>query len=147
MCGIAGILGKLDDTNRAALARMSDAMFHRGPDGGGVWIGEPGADGTGCMLAHRRLSILDLSTAADQPMVDPVTGQVIAFNGELYNYRALREELERDGQAFASSGDTAVLLRLLASKDQAKAKRVMEAMMKMVKIDIAQIERAAKGTA
>ena len=86
MCGIAGIIGRLDEPNHAALKRMSDAMVHRGPDASGTWISEPDARGWGALLAHRRLSILDLSPAGAQPMVDPVTGHVIAFNGEIYNF-------------------------------------------------------------
>lgn len=66
------------------------------------------------MLAHRRLSILDLSTAAAQPMTDPHGGQTIVFNGEIYNYVALREELVAAGESFQSTGDTAVMLRMLA---------------------------------
>lgn len=91
MCGIAGILGRVDERNRAALRRMSDAMVHRGPDAAGVWESPADARGSGVMLAHRRLSILDLSPAGAQPMVDPVTGHVLVYNGELYNFRALRD--------------------------------------------------------
>jgi asparagine synthase (glutamine-hydrolysing) len=78
MCGIAGIIGRIDEPNRAALQRMSDAMVHRGPDASGRWTSEPDARGWGALLAHRRLAILDLSPAGTQPMVDPVTGHVIA---------------------------------------------------------------------
>ena len=113
MCGIAGIIGRLDDTNRAALRRMNDAMVHRGPDAAGVWASQPDNRGWGALLAHRRLAILDLSPAGEQPMLDPVTGHVIAFNGEIYNYRDLRQRLESEGQQFQSSGDTAVMLRAL----------------------------------
>jgi asparagine synthase (glutamine-hydrolysing) len=113
MCGIAGILGRLNDANRAALARMNGALCHRGPDGEGRWESAPDARGRGAMLAHRRLAILDLSPAAAQPMVDPVTGQVLVLNGEIYNYVALRERLVGEGQVFHSSGDTAVALRAL----------------------------------
>ena len=66
------------------------------------------------MLAHRRLSILDLSDAADQPMTDPHGGQTVVFNGEIYNYLALRDQLAAAGEQFQSTGDTAVMLRLLA---------------------------------
>ena len=90
MCGIAGIIGRLDDRNRAALKRMSDAMVHRGPDASGTWVSTPDSRGWGALLAHRRLSILDLSPAGVQPMVDPVTGHVIVFNGEIYNFLDLR---------------------------------------------------------
>ena len=113
MCGIAGIIGRLDERNRAALERMSDVMLHRGPDAGGTWVSAPDARGWGALLVHRRLSILDLSPAGAQPMVDPVTGHVVVFNGEIYNFRDLRQRLVTEGQTFQSSGDTAVMLRAL----------------------------------
>ena len=113
MCGIAGIIGRIDQPNRAALKRMNDTMVHRGPDASGEWTSEPDARGWGTLLAHRRLAILDLSAAGAQPMVDPVTGHVIAFNGEIYNFRDLRRRLESEGQQFQSTGDTAVMLRAL----------------------------------
>src|SRR3981081_4485578 len=113
MCGIAGILGRVSDRNRAALRRMSDAMAHRGPDAEGSWESPPDARGLGAILAHRRLAILDLSPGGAQPLVDPVSGQVIVFNGEIYNYQALRDRLAASGQTFRSTGDTAVLLRAL----------------------------------
>jgi len=113
MCGIAGIIGRLSKTNRTALKRANDAMVHRGPDGEGYWESTPDDRGWGVMFAHRRLSILDLTSFAAQPMVDPVTGAVIVFNGEIYNYVALRQQLSGEGQTFQSSGDTAVMLRAL----------------------------------
>ena len=116
MCGIAGILGRVDERNRAALARMARCLAHRGPDAEGMWESPLDDSGFGCMLAHRRLSILDLSHGADQPMTDPVTGQTIVFNGEIYNYRALRDELQAAGERFDSTGDTAVMLRLLSQR-------------------------------
>ena len=114
MCGIAGIIGRLDEANSAALARMSDAIRHRGPDADGVWSSDPDARGWGALLAHRRLSILDLSPAGAQPMIDPVTGHAIVFNGEIYNFCDLRRRLEAEGQTFNSTGDTAVMLRALS---------------------------------
>src|SRR5271156_1942201 len=113
MCGIAGIIGQLDNLNLAALERMSGAMVHRGPDGSGTWVSEPDSRGWGALLAHRRLSILDLSPAGAQPMVDPVTGHVTVFNGEIYNFRDLRRRLAAEGQELQSTGDTAVMLRAL----------------------------------
>jgi len=92
---------------------MSDALAHRGPDGEGFWESSPEGTGWATMLAHRRLSILDLSPAGAQPMVDPVTGDVVVANGEIYNYVELRERLAAAGQTFQSSGDTAVMLRAL----------------------------------
>jgi len=116
MCGIAGILGRIGERNRAALQRMSDAMVHRGPDGHGTWESPPDASGSGAMLTHRRLAILDLSPAGAQPMVDPVSGHVIVFNGEIYNFQELRDRLIASGQTFQSTGDTAVLLRALGAQ-------------------------------
>jgi asparagine synthase (glutamine-hydrolysing) len=113
MCGIAGIIGRLDDANRAALERMNNAMIHRGPDASGTWISAADVRGWGALLAHRRLSILDLSAAGNQPMVDPVTGHVVVFNGEIYNFADLRRRLLAEGQTFQSTGDTAVMLRAL----------------------------------
>jgi asparagine synthase (glutamine-hydrolysing) len=113
MCGIAGIIGRLDDLNFAALERMSGAMVHRGPDASGTWISAPDSRGWGALLGFRRLSILDLSAAGAQPMVDSVTGHVVVFNGEIYNFDELRRRLEAEGQGFESTGDTAVMLRAL----------------------------------
>jgi asparagine synthase (glutamine-hydrolysing) len=113
MCGIAGVIGRLDKLNLGALERMSDAMAHRGPDASGTWVSAPDPRGWGALLAHRRLSILDLSPAGAQPMVDPVTGHVIVFNGEIYNFRDLRRRLVAEGQELRSTGDTAVMLRAL----------------------------------
>jgi asparagine synthase (glutamine-hydrolysing) len=124
MCGIAGILGRVNDANRAALRRMAACLAHRGPDCEATWesTGEPAH--AGCMLAHRRLSILDLSSVANQPMTDPVTGQTIVFNGEIYNYVDLRRELTSSGEAFDSTGDTAVMLRLLARHGPASVRKL-----------------------
>jgi asparagine synthase (glutamine-hydrolysing) len=119
MCGIAGILGRIDPQNRAALARMSGALVHRGPDAEGEWTAAPDERGWGAMLAHRRLSILDLSPTGAQPMEDPATGNVIVFNGEIYNFVRLRERLEDRGARLRSTGDTAVLLHLLTASGHA----------------------------
>jgi asparagine synthase (glutamine-hydrolysing) len=113
MCGIAGIIGRLDDRNLAALRRISNAMVHRGPDASGTWVSTPDSRGWGALLAHRRLSILDLSPDGNQPMVDPMTGCVIVFNGEIYNFDDLRRRLAAEGQEIRSTGDTAVMLRAL----------------------------------
>jgi asparagine synthase (glutamine-hydrolysing) len=127
MCGIAGLVGRLDDANRAALRRMNGALSHRGPDGDGFWESPALENGWGAMLAHRRLSILDLSNAAAQPMVDPVTGSVIVLNGEIYNYVDLRRRLVSAGHNFQSTGDTAVMLRAL-SVDGRAATRALRGM-------------------
>ena len=109
MCGIAGIIGRLDASNRAALDRMSDAMVHRGPDASGSWVSTPNARGWGAMVAHRRLSILDLSPSGAQPMVDEATGHVVVYNGEIYNHQELRRRLDLQTHALRSTGDTAVI--------------------------------------
>ena len=93
---------------------MNDALVHRGPDGEGFWNAPPDAEGWGAMLAHRRLSILDLSNAGAQPMVDPTSGDVVVANCEIYNYVEIRNRLAAAGHGFKSSGDTAVMLRALS---------------------------------
>src|SRR5215207_2103296 len=105
MCGIAGELRRGAPPDREALERMSEMLAPRGPDGHGLWLnGDAG-------LAHRRLSIIDLSERGAQPMVDEALGLTIVFNGIIYNHRELRHELERAGHAFFSSADTEVLLK------------------------------------
>lgn len=107
MCGIAGFLGNWD---QELLVEMMSALSHRGPDGSGRIFekAQQGAIG----LAHTRLSILDLSNAASQPMQSPCGRYVITFNGEIYNYKQLRADLAAKGESFTSTGDTEVLLRL-----------------------------------
>lgn len=107
MCGICGDIRRpgRDSPNRRVIAEMNDLQAHRGPDGEGILI-----DGN-AGFGHRRLSILDLSESADQPMSDPETGVLLTFNGEIYNYVEIRSELKALGHRFKSSGDTEVLLR------------------------------------
>lgn len=109
MCGIAGIIAgdgaRVVDT--ALVERMCDALAHRGPDGAGVWS-EPGV-----ALGHRRLSIIDLAGSA-QPMLSADGSSVIVFNGEIYNFRELRRELEGAGFVFRTAGDTEVILAAYA---------------------------------
>lgn len=96
MCGFAGFLGSMGASDReaarSALTRMADAIVSRGPDDFGIWTDDPGIG-----LAHRRLSILDLSPAGHQPMACPTGRYVIAFNGEIYNHLGLRRELDQSG--------------------------------------------------
>ncbi len=106
MCGIAGEIaapGRTPDVD--AVARMTDELSPRGPDGHGLWT-----DGR-VALGHRRLKVIDLSDAAAQPMVDDELGLTIVFNGCIYNYRELRDELIAAGHRFVSHGDTEVLLK------------------------------------
>ena len=105
MCGIAGIVHTdARPVDPLALRRMGDAMAHRGPDGSGEWASGPVG------LAHRRLAIIDL-TGGRQPMVSAATGCALSFNGEIYNFRELRDILEHEGQPFFERSDTEVVLR------------------------------------
>ena len=105
MCGIAGFSGQFD---RSLLERMSDVIRHRGPDDAdSLYLP---SDGVG--LAHRRLSIIDLSAAGRQPMWDATRAACIVYNGEVYNYRELRRTLERDRFEFRNNTDTEVILNL-----------------------------------
>src|SRR5436190_291643 len=110
MCGIAAIFSYRDGPgiDKSELLRIRDRMISRGPDGDGVWISENQRVG----LAHRRLSIIDLSPTAAQPMFDHTGMFGIVFNGEIYNYRELRSELKKEGFRFKSTSDTEVLLHL-----------------------------------
>jgi asparagine synthase (glutamine-hydrolysing) len=105
MCGIAGVVGERE-VDPARLRRMADAMRHRGPDGEGYW------SGPGVAFAHRRLAILDLHERSNQPMHH--ARWHLIYNGEIYNYRELRSELEGRGHRFRTSGDTEVLLHAWA---------------------------------
>ena len=109
MCGICGYLNLSGAPADAALAgRMAQAIAHRGPDGQGAWAEGPVA------LGHRRLAILDLSEAGAQPMHAAGGCYTIAYNGEVYNLRELRQELEALGHAFRSRTDTEVVLAAYA---------------------------------
>ena len=115
MCGIAGIFAYGAAAPQVAaepLLRVRDQMMPRGPDGEGLWIAPDRRVG----LAQRRLAIIDLSDAGLQPMFDAATGAAIVFNGEIYNHRELRAELEREGHSFRSTSDTEVLLRLYLAR-------------------------------
>ena len=108
MCGIEGIIiyGEGPPVAPEALRAMGDAMQHRGPDDDGQWISPDGRAG----LGHQRLSIVDLSPSGHQPMATRDGRYQIVFNGEIYNYRHLRKELEDEGFEFVSTSDTETLL-------------------------------------
>ena len=113
MCGLAGFFAHAAHgapIGRATLTAMRDRMAPRGPDGVGLWIAPDGRAGFG----HRRLSIIDLSETGAQPMPTPDGRYTIAYNGEIYNYRALRTELIEQGTVFAGDSDTEVVLHLYA---------------------------------
>jgi asparagine synthase (glutamine-hydrolysing) len=105
MCGFAGEHRSGDRADVAAVERMAACMASRGPDGSGSWSAGPVA------LAHRRLKIIDLSEHGSQPLVDPLVGRTVAFNGCIYNHRELRKDLERLGHTFFSTSDTEVIAK------------------------------------
>jgi len=119
MCGIAGLVTS-EPVPGTTLAAMRDALGHRGPDDRGLaaWRRNPAGAWQACaddgpahvQVAHTRLAILDLSPAGHQPMRDPSTGTTLVYNGEVYNYRELRDQLVSKGHRFASSSDSEVVL-------------------------------------
>jgi asparagine synthase (glutamine-hydrolysing) len=119
MCGISGILlggggGRVDAD---VIGRMNDAVAHRGPDDHGQWVDGPVG------LAHRRLSIIDISTG-QQPMRSRDGSAVIVFNGEIYNYREIKRELEAKGRVFETNSDTETILALYAEMGTACVERL-----------------------
>lgn len=109
MCGIAGFSRyHFESGDEPLLQTMGQAIYHRGPDAGGTYLD----DGVG--LCHRRLSILDLSSAGNQPMFSPDRRYVIVFNGEIYNFLDIRASLEAQGHQFSTHTDTEVILTLYA---------------------------------
>src|SRR5437868_1156060 len=105
MCGILAVVDfEKRDVRSDFLVRPRDTMVHRGPDDAGLFV--EGSVG----LAHRRLSVIDLSRAGHQPMTNEDGSLQLVFNGEIYNYLELREELKSRGHVFASSTDTEVIL-------------------------------------
>ena len=109
MCGITGFINfNGEPASPSILKRMTDSIAHRGPDGEGQWI-----DGN-VGIGHRRLAIIDLSSAGHQPMISADHRYVLSYNGEIYNYRELRTDLEAEGILFRSNTDTEVVLYALA---------------------------------
>src|SRR3954451_22870830 len=100
VCGIVGVLGATDAGTGRQLERACAALAHRGPDDRGTFV----ADTVG--LAQTRLAIIDTKSASRQPMADEVTGCVLVFNGEIYNYVELRRTLVALGHRFRTDGDT-----------------------------------------
>ena len=117
MCGIAGFFGAFSSEQ---LVQASDRQSHRGPDADGMWLDSDNGVG----LAHRRLSILDLSPLGAQPMVSEHADVVLVFNGEIYNFLELRAELEAKGYRFRGHSDTEVLLQLYLAQGEAMLGRL-----------------------
>lgn len=118
MCGILGWLGQHGPEAAGHFENALDLLNHRGPDDRGV-LSKPGV-----LFGHQRLSIIDLSKAGHQPMIDPVSGAVLVYNGEIYNHLEIRKELEFYGQRFNGHSDTEVLLHALIKWGEASLKRL-----------------------
>jgi asparagine synthase (glutamine-hydrolysing) len=118
MCGILGWYGGKSPEDSIRFGKALDTLSHRGPDDSGIF------EADGIMLGHRRLSILDLSPGGRQPMIDPVRGSIIVFNGEIYNYLELRTELVNKGHRFFGNSDTEVLLHALNEWDVSALSRL-----------------------
>jgi asparagine synthase (glutamine-hydrolysing) len=115
MCGIAGkvVLGAVGQrTNAETIRQMTDVLCHRGPDAGGVWVND------GAAVGNRRLAVIDLDPRSHQPMSDDQAGVHVVFNGEIYNYRELRRQLQQDGVRLRTESDTEVILRLYLREGQ-----------------------------
>src|SRR3990167_8122827 len=107
MCGLVGYWDKrVNYDPEVVLTTMSDQIHYRGPDDSGIWVSSDHKIG----IAHRRLSIIDLSENGHQPMLSPNKRYIIAFNGEIYNYQTLRKQLNNEGYFFKGNSDTEVLL-------------------------------------
>ncbi|MBL4697440.1 MAG: asparagine synthase (glutamine-hydrolyzing) [Phycisphaerales bacterium] len=111
MCGICGIVGKIKESDDKRVATAMKAILHRGPDGHGLWQSTKDNNNYGAILAHTRLSIIDLREVSSQPMVDEKTGVCLVFNGEIYNFKEIKKKLEDEGNSFLSTGDSEVILR------------------------------------
>src|SRR3984885_3652758 len=106
VCGIAGLVSRDPQPDPAPVRRMNDALAHRGPDAEGLW-----ARGR-AVLGHRRLSIIDLSPEADQPLINEDGTIGVVVNGEIYNFAELRADLEKRGHVFRSKSDSEVVVHL-----------------------------------
>lgn len=110
MCGIAGIIGAKEKVNESTLQAVMRSFVHRGPDGGGVEVFRIGQGGYALGLAHRRLSIIDLTQTGRQPMSNCDESIWITYNGEIYNFKEIRQELELKGYVFKSDSDTETII-------------------------------------
>lgn len=132
MCGIAGIIGYRGD-GAGEIQKMNERMYHRGPDAGGIWLDES----RHVALGHRRLAIVDLSENGAQPMFSPDERYVLVYNGEVYNFKELRRQLETDGDkgAWRGGSDTEVILRAFSFYGVEQTLRKMKGMFALALYD------------
>jgi asparagine synthase (glutamine-hydrolysing) len=136
MCGIVGFAGPSASQQdaRQVLAQMTALLAHRGPDDEGLWLDPP----AGIALGHRRLSILDVTSAGHQPMSCRCGRHVVSYNGEIYNYRGLRADLEAHGALFRSQSDTEVLVEAICAWGLEAALGRIEGMFAIAAWDVGQ---------
>src|SRR5262245_22259251 len=123
MCGIAGAFAfnlSAKQIEKCVVERLNHQQRRRGPDGCGLWSSPDGR----IVLGHRRLAIIDTGPTGVQPMCDATGRWFISFNGEIYNYRSLREELEQLGCVFKTNSDTEVLVNVIATWGEAGLNRL-----------------------
>lgn len=128
MCGVSGLLdfrqGQRTEEIISTVERMTETLRHRGPDGSGRWVDAP----AGIALGHRRLAVIDLSAHGRQPMVSVDGRYVLSYNGEIYNFRELRRDLESVGHRFVGHSDTEVVLAAIARWGLQRALRCFNGM-------------------
>jgi len=131
MCGIAGFFGVKNDHSFGIVKKLSESLYHRGPNDSGIWASEDGC----AILSHRRLSINDLSPGGAQPMRSKSGRFVIVFNGEIYNFLELRKLLESENLCFIGNSDTEVLLEAIELWGPDKTLQVINGMFSAVVYD------------
>ena len=119
MCGYAVVISKYSNVVSSALKSFDKDLSHRGPDDSGEMQVKVGSKYIG--FGHRRLSILDLTSKGKQPIQDSISGNIIVFNGEIYNFISLKDSLKSLGETFKSNSDTEVILELIVQYGFRKA--------------------------
>ena len=135
MCGISAAISKNRTLRRSEISEITSAVTHRGPDGDGVWTNEGDSEHNWIGIGHTRLSILDLSSASRQPFLSSDGRYALTFNGEIYNFLELRNQLEKLGYRFVTNGDTEVLMFALVEWG-VDALRRLRGMFALVFVDI-----------